>query len=443
MKQNNNDKDSLGIILFVLTSILIPFGVQQLNNYVLGFEFLVEYPFLQYLVICAIYIALGFLVICGKKIYKKAEIAIKNKKLLYIDTREKLMDVCEMYQFNNKTKIDKEGNLETKVINLFSLPDSNLENHSYNLLSSDEKKKDNKPKKNIIYYGFSAKKYLNWIDYVYLNFLRNVKEKLNCKIVIGLHYPDYIKECKLPDPKTNESRIDVNPNTLADEYNLIVEYFSKQVKKIIGEDVTIKREDDFYKENIKFYVEKFHNIYVSYALYYANMIGKEDGVETFSYKNYKRKLSHIESAFPTWMMSKRLKNDRIYVLDNRLSQQIWDIEPLKQIRRDNLVYFIEVADINDEYGERLNVHKEENCVNLTDSPDEFRRKIREEYSVFEKQLMLRLMDDRWLNKNKYHAPAEEDIDDTLIEVFEEIIKKFDIKVAREELPANLRREMKK
>ena len=53
------------------------------------------------------------------------------------------------------------------------------------------------------------------------------------------------------------------------------------------------------------------------------------------------------------------------------------------------------------------------------------------------------MDDRWLNKNKYHAPAEEDIDDTLIEVFEEIIKKFDIKVAREELPANLRREMKK
>ena len=105
------------------------------------------------------------------------------------------------------------------------------------------------------------------------------------------------------------------------------------------------------------------------SLYYANKIGSEYNGKTFTYKDYKRKLSHIESAFPTWMMGIKSKHDRVYVLDNKLSQQIWDIEPLKTIRKEHDIYFIEVADLNNYQGLRLDVHKKGNCINLTEAPE--------------------------------------------------------------------------
>lgn len=412
------------ILVFLGTGILIPAGIQFISENVLNFKFLEGQPFLAFLVYCAVFTAITFLVIGMIYLIK----FLCTKRDYFDETNLKIKGICKLYTFKSRFK-NAEGNLEDKIENMYSLPDSNKIMHeSSNIYGNKNEKKE--AKTNIIYYGFSAKKYLNWIDYVYLNFLRKVKDKLKCKVVISLHYPDYIKECKIND---EQKGIDKDPNEYVSEYKKVVNYFSHYVKKIIGDDVIIKTEDQFYKENVKKYAEDFHNVYVAMSLYYANKIGSEYNGKVFTYKDYKRKLSHIESAFPTWMMGIKSKHDRVYVLDNKLSQQIWDIEPLKTIRKEHDIYFIEVADLNNNQGLRLDVHKKGNCINLTDTESEIKRKIQVIDNAFEKQMMISLLDEGLLNSSSYRETSEVGIDQTLEQVLHEIIVKYAIKPTCDEL----------
>ena len=175
------------------------------------------------------------------------------------------------------------------------------------------------------------------------------------------------------------------------------------------------------------------------------MIGETVDNKEFTYKDYKRKLSHIESSFPIWMMSEKKKRRRIYVLDNKYSNQIWDIEPLNSIRKIKEIYFIEVNDLNNQNGDRLNVHKEGNCINLTDCPQIINEKIKMLDSVYEKQMMINLLmdyHDKDIEKQKIVGSIlkddcveinEEEIDNVLLKLIEKLIKQYDIKPASEEL----------
>ena len=416
------DNSTAKIAAFVLTGILVPYALQYISENVLNFTFLEGQPLLALLVyfgfvIVAAILIIGIIKLCKFLLVKRCEFDATNVLL---------ESVCELYKFKNNS-IDKNGVLQTNIINMYSLPESNEEN------KINKGQKEGQKKHNIVYYGFSAKKYLNWIDYVYLNFLRKIKEQTKCKVIVALHYPDYIKECKIGEDENGKSNENVNPNVKRGEYANVVRYFSNLVRKIVGEDVIIKTEDQFYKEDVRLYVEEFHNVYVAYSLYYANKIGTDFGGKPFTYKDYKRKLSHIESAFPTWMMGKHSKHDRIYVLDNRLSQQIWDIEPLKSHRQTHDIYFIEVADLNNEEGTRLDVHKEGNCINFTDDDITIENKIKVISSDFEKQMMIRLLDEKWLTLDEYEDPSTSSIDATLAKVLRDIKTKYSIVEARTEL----------
>lgn len=414
------DNTTAKIIIFVATSIIIPATVQFIGENLLNFKFLEGHPTLAFVFYCAVFILLTLFIVSVIKLIKFLFV----KKDLFEDTNNKIESVCSKYQYKSNFIADKE--IKSELKKMYYLPDSNLNNLISNTKYTNKDGKQ-KAKSNIIYYGFSAKKYLNWIDFVYLNFLRKLKETLGCKIIIALHFPDYIKECKIDD--TN----DTDPNSFVNEFNNVVKYFSSQIKKIIGNDVIIKTENQFYRENVKKYAEDFHSVYVAYSLFYASKIGTIVDGKEFMYKDYKRKLSHIESSFPIWMMSSKSNRDRFYVLDNRFSNQIWDIEPLKSIRKANDIYFIEVTDLNNEQGQRLNVHKEGNCINLTDSELEIDRKIKLIDSVYEKKMMLRLLDEGFLSTSHYYEPHEETLDIELKNTINELIKKYNILKAEDEL----------
>ena len=203
----------------------------------------------------------------------------------------------------------------------------------------------------------------------------------------------------------------------------------KLIKNIIGDDVIIKTENKFYRENIKKYAEDYHNVYVSISLYYAKLIGTRDENDVeYTYKNFKRKLSHIESSFPIWMMAEKNKHSRTYVIDNKISQAIWDIEPLAEIRKSCGIYFIEVTDICDPNNIRIDVHNEANVPNLSDSVDVLKTKL-ENAPLGIKKMIYCLLDETMTSVDGCVLPLSED--EVIEEEINEEIKKKNEKIRME------------
>lgn len=395
------DKAYFKICLFVFTSILVPALVQFISDEYLNFTF-TENKFVSFLLYCLFFVIATVLILCAIKLI----IFLFTQRDNYDETNIKIKSICKSYTF-----LGKEG--PTKM---FCLPNSNKENHDDQTRYVGEK---NEKRNNVIYYSFSAKTYLNWIDYIYLTFIRKIKDVLKCKVVICLHFPDDIKECKI------EKGFNTDPNKFLDDYRKTCEYFSNLIKIIVGEDVIIKTENQVYKENLKIYAEDFHNIYVSTTLYYAHRIGDlNDEGKKYTYNDFKRRSSHIESVFPIWMMSKRnMKHGRTFVIDNKLSQELWEMNPLHTIRKSNKIYFIEVASLCYPSGERIDVHTKENVINLTDKVDVLVSKLSRTDNEI-KQMIISLMDEDYLSMKDYHVPSVEDIDNKILKLFSTIAEKY-------------------
>jgi hypothetical protein len=407
------DKTNIKIILFVFTSILIPALVQLISENLLNFTFLEDQPILSFLIYCAFFIVATILILLVVRLVK----FLFLKKDYFEESNSLIEEVCEKYVYPTKDSHKQ----------VFSLPESNTINHD-----NEQRYRGGKPemKSNTIYYSFSAKEYFNWIDYLYIKFIKQLKDKLKCKVVIALHYPDDIKECKII------SGINTDPNQVNRKFKKICVYFSEIIKSIIGEDVVIKTENKFYLDGVKTYAEDFHNVYVSTALYYAHLIGQKDEENNiYTYRNFKRRLSHIESAFPIWMMAKKNKHSRTYVVDNKLSQAIWDIEPLAQIKKSG-IYFIEVADLCDPNNVRIDVHNEANVPNLSDSIEILKEKL-ERTPLGVKKMMFSLLDDGQTSlkgcslpfsklENEDNVEENKYYNDKLLELFSSLATKYNI-----------------
>lgn len=239
---------------------------------------------------------------------------------------------------------------------------------------------------NILYYSLSAKTYLNWIDYLYFVYLKALSEKLGCKLIIGLHFPDHIKECKNLVDGAPGSNPDADPNALAIEYDGICRVFEENAKKILGK-ATFCRENEFYKSNPKKYAESFRLIYSSFVLFFEK---RDFNNKTTDYSIFKRRVSHMESAFPVWMLAEKYKDSRLFVLDNRLSLEIWNYQPLKDVRKRNDIFFVLADSIVDKNGKRINVHNVNNVINMTDSAEVIKEKI-EKLPDEEKELIISLI----------------------------------------------------
>ena len=274
-----------------------------------------------------------------------------------------------------------------EVSNNFRLADGStlfaFDEDNNKIVAAEGKKKHS----NVLYYSLSAKSYLNWIDYIYFLYLRSLREKLQCTLIIGLHFPDHIKECKnlkdgelLPNP-------DADPNALAIEYDEICRNFEENARKILGKKVVFYRETEFYKSNPKKYAESFRNIYNSFVLYFAKNSVADD--QKMNYSAFKRRISHMESSFPIWMLAEKFHSSRLFVLDNKVALEIWDYQPLNDIRKRNDIFFILTNSIVDKNGVRINVHNKNNVINLTDTADVIKDKLGR-LSDEEKELLISL-----------------------------------------------------
>ncbi len=274
-----------------------------------------------------------------------------------------------------------------EVSNNFKLSDGStlfaFDEDNSKIVAAEGRKKHS----NVLYYSLSAKAYLNWIDYIYFLYLRSLREKLQCTLIIGLHFPDHIKECKNLTDGKDIPNPDADPNGLAVEYDEICRSFEENARKILGKNVIFYRETEFYKSNPKKYAESFRNIYNSFILYFAKTNSTENG--NIDYSTFKRRISHMESSFPIWMLAEKYRSSRLFVLDNKVALEIWDYQPLNDIRKRNDIFFILTNSIVDKDGKRINVHNKNNVINLTDTPDVINEKLGR-LSDNEKELLISL-----------------------------------------------------
>ena len=266
----------------------------------------------------------------------------------------------------------------------------------------------------IIYYSLSAKDYLNWIDYTYFSYLKEIRKRLKCQIIIALHYNDKLRATKLTKPSD------------LDSYHHICEWYSKAVKSIIGEDTIIMYEDQFYRKNPKDYAVNFHNIYVNKLLEYSEMLSnKKKSGEKIDFESFKRKLSYVESAFPIKEIARKYKKTkRLYVLDRITSQEIWKDETLSIIKKDNKFVFITASTLSYPDGKFINVHKKENVPNFTDSQAVLREKVMN-LDTHTKKLMYSLLSTNIDNTQEiFLFPSDDLLGEMLINKFAEINREY-------------------
>ena len=222
------DKTYLKIIVFVFTSILIPALVQLISENLLNFTFLEDEPIWSFLIYCLFFILATVIIIFVIKLFK----FLLLKRDYFDETNNKIKLVCKKYNYPSNSE----------HVQMFTLPESNEINHDEEEIY---RANNNEMRSNTVYYSFSAKEYLNWIDYVYLAFIKRLKDELKCKVVICLHFPDDIKECKI------NFGVNEDPNKHNKKFKKICDYFTEIIKSIVGDDIIIKTENQFYKENVK------------------------------------------------------------------------------------------------------------------------------------------------------------------------------------------------
>ncbi len=266
--------------------------------------------------------------------------------------REKLNQLGSQYKIPNNDE----------DIPMFSIPDV-----EYGFIKSEEKntkyaigKKINRP---AVYYSLSVKKYLNWIDYTFFSYLKTVKKKTGCEIIIALHYNDQMRAAKQANSNTNKY------------YKSIAKWYAGIVYKIIGEDTKVIYEDDFYKYYAKEYSNEYHKHYLEQIQQGSEILA--DSKESSS--SFKRKLSNIESYFPVYMLAKKLcKRRQLYVLDRDKCLEDWVNDKssniLQEIKK-KYGFILLTAKTLTSNGNKIDVHSMENTPNLTDSEAVLKEKL--------------------------------------------------------------------
>lgn len=346
------------IIVSILTVFFLPW-VQQVQVLVWG-DYIRENPKISILMIAFCCIIVAIIILFSFYLANYITDMIKHPLTNYDSTVNNISKINENFSYSQSPN-------ET----LFFLP---LQNSNVSSLGKHGKKFP-KRSQNVLYYALSAKAYFNWIDYLYFYYIREVKNLLKCKVIICLHIPDSIRLCKVDGQEES-------PNALNDKYEKTCTIFSEYIHKIIGSDTQIITEEYFYKKRIKDF-NHFRLVHDSLILFYAKQLAENNdyhGDNAFFarefFRNFKRRLSHINSAFSIWMIARRNKKERVFVIDNSPSLQIWlEDNFLKDIRIENEIYFIEVRNLTDANGQRIDVHDPTIVINITDTEQKIDEKL--------------------------------------------------------------------
>ncbi len=376
-------------LIYVVTAVILPTIFQTVFSYIGSDQF--ASPLLNIVLLVAGVVLLALLVELG----------------IFIARALRSPSTATMLE-----SIDKLGN-RYKLANgrvMFDVNDAD-----YALLYADGKGERRfsdrlKNAKHIVYHSLSAKKHLNWIEFVFWDFLRAVRQELKCDIIVSMHYDEASRETGLYQMK------DVSHyKELCDDLKVIA-------KKIIGSDITIIDEEDFHLKHSKFYAHRFHNIFIQKILSCV----KEVDERKLNYSSFMRKLSYIESAFPIMVMTKRKNRaSRLYILDRVHAHEMWNTTPLLEYKNAHNVFFINAQTLTDSQGKTLRVFSPEDGINVTDTCEEIRAKLGRTDPEM-KRLMCSLMKSHWDTELNVSSLDEAELNTTALLLLQRIKSKYNL-----------------
>ena len=252
-----------------------------------------------------------------------------------------------------------------------------------------------------VYHSLSAKKHLSWVEFVFWDFLRDLKESLGFKVLIAFH--------------EDENGREAGEDTAAERYREMCRAFGDIAKRIIGRDTMIINEDHYLKKHPRLYCD-FHKVYVEKLLEGAKRVSTGES----DYAAFMRSLSFTESVFPLIAAAK--KHDRIYAIDRKAALDIWEGTPLNHIKRAENIYFVLAQTLTDPEGKPLKIFTADGTLNITD--DE--QTIKEKLAAMPKSTMQVMYN--LISTNTPYTPSESGEDDpkTVLDCIMHIKNKFGI-----------------
>lgn len=214
----------------------------------------------------------------------------------------------------------------------------------------------------IVYHSTTAKKHLNWIEYVFWSFVKKLHDQLGCEIIISLHYDEKARETGLADHKEQN------------RYDELYRVYSHIAKSLIGNDITVIDEKEFrtQRKHAQLFASSFHDRYVKCLLKYVKQLDDNE----IDYKGFMRKVSYIESVFPVMAFSKtKWRNSRLYVLDRESALEVWRQSPFIEYKSTHGIFFITAQTIKNRDGLPLRIFSPEDTVNIDDNAQTITRKL--------------------------------------------------------------------
>ncbi|GHS97260.1 hypothetical protein FACS189421_03740 [Bacteroidia bacterium] len=274
----------------------------------------------------------------------------------------------------------------------YRLPDGssmfNVETDDIQLLGQYEEKESwltNKlaNAKHLVYHSTSAKENLPWIEFVFWNYLKEIKDKLKCEIFISLHYDENSRENGLTNDRDRET------------YSRFFKIYSDIAKRVIGKDITVIDEEIFHLKNAKNFANTFHNIFVHRMCVLAKQLEKQE----ISYQDFHRKLSYIESAFPMMELGRsRVSKGRLYILDRVHAHEVWTVQPLLKFKDLYGIMLITAKTLRNAEGKAIRIFKHNETLDINDSNDEIDEQINNKMDAEEKKIAYYLLS-HCLNRN--------------------------------------------
>jgi hypothetical protein len=212
----------------------------------------------------------------------------------------------------------------------------------------------------VLYYNVSAKPFLNWIDYLYLRLMRDLRRQLGVRVIIALHFDEQIY------------REGFFSDAFRDSYKQLFMQASEIAKKVIGNDTQVIDERWFLEQGARGarrFVEYFFGIMIAKI---NDLALKLEGRE-LTFGEFYRLETNLISILSIIVTAQKFGH--LFVCDYEGSFRVWDQTPFSEFKRQNRIVFIKGSKLTGPRGERLPAWSADDGVNLTDDTDTMRNKI--------------------------------------------------------------------
>lgn len=212
----------------------------------------------------------------------------------------------------------------------------------------------------VVYYNVTAKSYLKWIDYLYLQLLRELQKRTGAHIIIALHFDEEVY------------REGFFTEMYRERYENLFKQAKEITEKVVGSEADIVDERWFLergREGARRFTDFFYGIMIAKI---NDLVVRVESC-ALSFNDFYRLETNLVSSLSTILSAKRYGH--LFVLDYEGSFEIWDQTPFSEFKRQHRMFFIKCRKIEGPGGERLPAWSPNDGVNITDDTDTMRRKI--------------------------------------------------------------------